>query len=62
MADELVLPYIRDDLMEEYAHQMLGSYFWILPYALYWAVHEGKTLTIPDDYTKSAAGILLKQR
>ncbi|MCL2404064.1 MAG: RNA polymerase sigma factor [Defluviitaleaceae bacterium] len=60
MADEFLLPYIRDDLIEEYAHYVLRMYFWILPYAMYWAVHEGKTLAIPEDYSKTAAGVYIR--
>jgi hypothetical protein len=62
MADETILPFIREDLMEEYAHWIMWRFFWPQPYVYYWALHEGKTLSIPDDYSKSAAGDYLKKR
>ena len=62
MTDEIILPYIRDDLMEEYANWIIGGYFWPQSYVYYWALNEGKTLAIPDDYSKSAAGVYLRKR
>ena len=62
MADEIILPYIRDDLMEEYAHWIMAGFFNPQPYIYYWALNEGKTLAIPDDYSKSAAGVYLRKR
>ena len=61
MADEIILPYIRDDLMEEYAHWILSGFFWPQPYVYHWALNEGKTLAVPDDYSKSAAGVYLRK-
>jgi RNA polymerase sigma factor (sigma-70 family) len=62
IVNELILPHVREDLMEEYAHCVLGSFFTMLPCAMYWAAYEGKTLPIPEDFLKSAAGIVMIQR
>ena len=61
-ADKIIRPLIREDLLEEYAHWILGGYFFPLPYVFYWAMYEGKTLAIPEDYSASAAGLYLKTR
>ena len=62
MADKIIRPTIREDLLEEYAHWILSGYFYPLRYVLYWAMYEGKTLAIPADYSKSAADLYLKTR
>jgi RNA polymerase sigma factor (sigma-70 family) len=62
MIDEIILPYVRDDLIEEYAHWILPLFLSPLPYVYYWAINEGKTLAIPDDYAKSAAGVYMSKK
>jgi len=61
-ADRIVLPHIREDLMEEYAHWILQGYFFPVNFVFYWAMHEGKTLALPAGYSSSAAGLYLKIR
>jgi len=62
MADKIIRPLIREDLLEEYAHWLMAGYFFPVSYVLYWAMYEGKTLAMPDDFSKSAAGLYLKTR
>ena len=40
----------------------MAGYFFPIGYVLHWAMYEGKTLAIPEDYSKSAAGLYLKTR
>jgi RNA polymerase sigma factor (sigma-70 family) len=62
VCDKFILPHIRGDLMEEYAHWMLGGYFFPIMYVFWWAMKEGNTLAIPEDYAKSAAVLYLKYK
>jgi hypothetical protein len=62
MAEKIIRPLIREDLLEEYAHWILGGVFFPLSYVFHWAMYEGKTLAMPEDYSKSAAGLYLKTR
>ena len=62
MAGDIIYPLIREDLLEEYVNWILAGYLSPLPFVLYWAMYEGNTLAIPDDYSKSAAALYLKTR
>ncbi|MCL2774328.1 MAG: hypothetical protein FWD71_13400, partial [Oscillospiraceae bacterium] len=53
--DKLLLPLIREDMLEEYAHWIMSAAFDTIPYIFY----ENKYLQIPEDYSKSAAGLCL---
>ncbi len=59
LGDQLLLPHIREDLMEEYVNWIMRNSFWPLNKVMYYGIHEGKTLAIPEDYAKSAAGVCL---
>lgn len=59
-AEKIILPHIREDLLEEYAHWILQGYFCPIGYVFYWAIYEGKTLAVPDDYSRSAAGLHMR--
>ena len=56
----VVLPYVREDLLEEFVHWTMESFFnpicWILYYGLNSDEHP---LDIPDDYSKSSKGICI---
>ena len=54
--------YIRDDLSEEYVHWIMGDVFYPLYYVFYYGMYGAKTLAIPEDYEKSAAGLCLYVR
>jgi len=57
--DRHILPYIRQDLLEEYAHWIQAGYFWPLDYVMFWAMYDGKTVMIPDDPHHSAIGLCI---
>ncbi len=52
-------PHVREDLREEYVHWLVPSNFFQLNPVLYYALHEGNTLEIPEDYNNSAAAICI---
>lgn len=58
-ADKWLLPHVRNDLMEEYVHWVMLGTFHRLESILYYAMFDGKTLAMPEDYTSSAAGICI---
>lgn len=56
ICDRILLPLTRADLLEEYAHWIMGGgAFWVLPYLFY----ENEYLQKPEDYNSSAAGLCL---
>jgi len=55
ICDRILLPLTREDLLEEYAHWILGGAFNVIPFLFY----ENKYLQIPEDYSASAAGLCL---
>lgn len=58
LADRLLLPHIRKDMMEEYVHLIMESAFYAVDFVFTYAI-DNETLTIPADYLSSAAGICL---
>ena len=55
LADRMILPHIREDLMEEYVNDTMNIAFWPLNFVMHYAQHT-PTLEIPEDYRRSAAG------
>ncbi len=62
MTDAMILPHIRGDLMAEYANRYMETAFFTVNSVFYYAMHEGKTLAIPEDYNRSAAAMVLYYR
>lgn len=62
MADKILRPLIRDDLLEEYAHWILAMFFYPIGRIFHYAMYECGTLAIPADYAQSAAGLYLQTR
>ncbi len=62
LSDRMLLPLIREDLLEEYVNRIMMLNFWPLGYVLYYGMNDGGTLAIPQDYAASAAGIELLYR
>jgi len=58
LADRLLLPHIRKDMMEEYVHLIMESAFYAVDFVFTYAI-DNETLAIPADYLSSAAGICL---
>ncbi len=59
-ADRIVLPHIRKDLLEEYAHWTLPEGFFPISYLMYYGMYsDEKPLDIPEDYSKSSKGICI---
>ena len=59
-ADRIVLPHIRKDLLEEYAHWTLPDGFFPVTYMLYYGMYsEERPLDIPEDYERSSKGICI---
>jgi hypothetical protein len=59
MVDTTLLPLIREDLLEEYAHWELPLFLYPLELVMRQAVFETKTVAIPPNYQQSAAGLYL---
>lgn len=59
LSERMLLPLIREDLLEEYVNWIMNINFMPLGYVLYYGFFDGKTLAIPEDYNASAAGIAL---
>lgn len=59
LSDQMLLPHIREDLLEEYVNWVMNGCFFPVGNVMYYGMHEGKTLAIPEDYGSSAAGIVL---
>jgi len=59
LGEKYLLPLVREDLMEEFAHCGMRTAFYPLNYVFYYGMYAAKTLAIPDDYTKSAAGLCI---
>lgn len=58
LADRLLLPHIRKDMMEEYVHLIMRSAFYAVDFVFTYAI-DNKALAIPAEYMSSAAGICL---
>jgi hypothetical protein len=59
LGEKYVRSHIRDDLLEEYVNWIMASVFYPLEYVMYYGMESAKTLAIPDDYARSAAGLCL---
>ena len=59
LADRMIMPHVREDLLSEYVESFMLSSFWMLSSVLYYAIHEGKTLALPEDYERSAASTVI---
>lgn len=57
--EELLLPYVRKDLMSNFIHWDMKMFFQPIPYLLYYGMHETDSLAIPKDYNRSAAGLMI---
>ncbi len=62
LTDKIILPHVRGDLMSDYANRYMQGTFFALNSVLYYAMYEGKTLAIPEDYNRSAAATVLYYR
>ncbi len=62
LCDRMILPHVREDLLSEYANRYMSNAFFTVNFAFYYGMHEGKTLAIPEDYNRSAAGTVLYYR
>lgn len=60
--EELLLPYVRKDLMSNFIHWDMNEFFQPIPYLLYYGMHETDSLAIPEDYSRSAAGLMIVKR
>ncbi|MBQ3614678.1 MAG: RNA polymerase sigma factor [Anaerotignum sp.] len=58
LADRLLLPHIRKDMMEEYVHFIMESAFYAVDFVFTYAI-DNQSLAIPAEYMSSAAGICL---
>jgi RNA polymerase sigma factor (sigma-70 family) len=56
---DALLPYVRKDLMSNFLHWDVKVRMQEIPALFYYGIEEGKTLKLPQDYTRSAAGLLL---
>lgn len=59
---DALLPYVRKDLMSNFLYWDVSVRMQEIPALFYYGIEEGKTLRLPEDYTRSAAGLLLKRR
>ena len=59
VSEKHLLPYTRDDLLVEYVHYAMSLAFYPVSQVFYYGMYGEKTLAIPEDYSKSAAGLCL---
>jgi hypothetical protein len=59
LGEKYLRPHIREDMLEEYVHWIMSAVFYPLHYVMYYGMEGAKTLAIPEDYEKSAAGLCL---
>lgn len=59
VTDKYLLPYVREDLLEEYVNFTVPCAFYCVGELLWYGMYGGKTLAIPEDYEASAAGMAL---
>lgn len=57
---DALAPYVRKDLMSNFLYWDIRTCMQQMPALFYYGIEEGKTLKLPQDYTRSAAGLLLK--
>ncbi len=56
---DMLLPYVRKDLISNFLYWDVGTRMQEIPALFYYGIEEGKTLKLPQDYSRSAAGLLL---
>lgn len=56
---DMLLPYVRKDLISNFLYWDVRSCMQQLLALFYYGIEEGKTLKLPQDYSRSAAGLLL---
>jgi len=61
VADNHILPHIREGLFEEYVNSMLADFCNPLANVLYWAMYFGETLAMPRDYDMTGTALYLKK-
>ncbi len=56
---DTLLPYVRKDLISNFLYWDVGTRMQEIPALFYYGIEEGKTLKLPQDYSRSAAGLLI---
>lgn len=59
---DALLPYVRKDLISNFLYWDVKVRMQELPALFYYGIEQGKSLKLPQDYTRSAAGLLLTRR
>lgn len=59
LGEKILLPHVREDLLEEFVHWGIGMMFNPLNYVFYYAMNTPGVLSIPENYSKSAAGLAI---
>jgi RNA polymerase sigma-70 factor (ECF subfamily) len=62
LLERVILPHIREDLLEEYVNWKVSVSFYPIGNVFYYGMYEGKTLMMPEDFRSTAAGIALYYR
>lgn len=57
--EKILLPYVRKDLMSNFIHWDMRMFFQPINVVMYYALYESDYLSKPDDFERSAAGLLL---
>ena len=59
LGEEKLLPHLRPNLLEEFVHWAMSGAFFTIDLVMDFGIHQAKTLAIPEDYSRSAAGLCL---
>lgn len=57
--EAMLLPYVRKELMSNFVHWDMKMFFQPISYLLYYGLHESNYLAKPEDYSRSAAGLMI---
>lgn len=57
--ENLLLPYVRKDLMSNFIYWDMRIFFQPIAYLFYYGMNESDDLAIPKDYARSAAGLYI---
>lgn len=57
--EKTVLPHVRDDLRYEFASSAMTDYLRPIHHLLWYGMNEGHTLSLPEDYATSCAGLFI---
>lgn len=57
--EAMLLPYVRKDLMSNFVHWDMKMFFQPISYLFYYGFYESDYLTKPEDYSRSAAGLMI---